>query len=81
MAENERNWLVEPRSARINIEIGSDAKLSPELRDALQNLAQALGAEDEVQGFVMKSGQWTCSEVHMSDCAILVSCSSVTLGS
>lgn len=58
MAKNEREWVVEPKTARVDIAIGPDAEISPALREALVQVAQAL-ADDDVSGYLMNS----CSEV------------------
>jgi hypothetical protein len=47
-------WLLEPPTPggmHIHIDISPDAEVTPELRTALDQLAQALAAQDEVEGF------------------------------
>jgi hypothetical protein len=52
MASDERRWVVQPDEVRIEIAIGSAVKVSPELREALDRLAQTL-EQPEVQGHKM----------------------------
>jgi hypothetical protein len=54
----ERGWLVEPLQdgeIRISVQIQNMGKLSPQIREALENLASAL-EEDEIQGYAMQTG-------------------------
>lgn len=72
MADKQK-WVVAPDDARIEIAIGKNARVSPEVKDALDKLAQALEAEQEVQGYSK------CDDVSISqDCNWYMSCRGVT---
>ena len=72
MADKQK-WVVEPNEAHIEIAVGKDAIISPELSAALENLARALEEEQEVQGYS------SCQEVTISqDCRYYMSCKGVT---
>lgn len=53
MASNEQRWVVQPDEVRIEIAIGREAKLLPEVKDALDRLAHVLEQQREVQGHKM----------------------------
>ena len=72
MASDEGGWVVAPGEARIEIAVGPEAQLSPELRQALDDLARAVEQHQEVQGY------YQCAKVKISACAVLIDCSSVT---
>jgi hypothetical protein len=75
MAADEQQWVVAPDEARIEIAVGPEAKLSPELREALDNLARTLEKEQEVQGYLLGH----CDEVSITqDCRYYMSCKGVT---
>lgn len=71
MASDDRQWVVAPDEARIEVAIGEHAQLSPELREALDHLAQLVERGQEVQGYVR------CDEVHMGPCYNYYSCKGV----
>jgi hypothetical protein len=52
MAGGESRWVVAPNDARIEIAVGPEAPLSPELREALERLARAVEEHDDVQGYM-----------------------------
>jgi hypothetical protein len=68
----EQQWVVAPHEARIEIAIGQEAKLSPELREALERLAAVVEQQQEVQGYGV------CEEISVHVCEILVHCSGVS---
>lgn len=70
---DEQRWVVKPDDARIEIAIGKNASISPEVKEALENLARALEDQQEVQGYAH------CDKVEISqDCAWYMSCRGVT---
>jgi hypothetical protein len=70
---DEQKWVVAPNDARIEIAVGKDANISPDVKAALENLARALEEQQEVQGYS------TCQKVEISqDCAWYMSCRGVT---
>ena len=72
MSSDERRWVVAPDEARIEIAVGKDAKISPELHEALKKLAEAIGEpEDEVSGYMY------CRDFTIGDCASYISCKDV----
>lgn len=73
MSSDEQQWIVAPDEARIRIAIGREAKLSPELREALQNLIGVLEKREDVQGYMI------CNEVKIESCANFMECKGVTL--
>jgi hypothetical protein len=75
MTENEREWVIEPNTARIEISIGNDAAISPDLRAALEQLAQVMAQEDEVSGYMIRVD---CHDVTTTMCDINLKCSAVT---
>lgn len=75
MAANERDWVIEPSTARVEIAIGTEASISPELRSALEQLAQVMAQEDEVSGYAIEI---KCTDVTTTLCNINVSCARVT---
>lgn len=84
MASDERDWVVAPDEARIDIAIGPEAKLTPEVRESLEALMQALAQEDEVGGYLLGGTlSATCTTVadcHMVTlCAFVVKCSVVVM--
>lgn len=77
MSSNEPQWVVAPDEARIEIAVGKDAKISPALREALNQLAQALESASEVQGYASTN----CPHVTIvPDCDFLMICRGVTTG-
>lgn len=89
MASDERDWVVAPDEARIDIAIGKEATISPEVRAALEQLAEALGASDDVQGYAdviikfgtpIRVGGMNCPSVQVSDCAVNIRCTGITMG-
>lgn len=73
MASDEQGWVVAPDEARIDIAIGRDAKLSPELREALDRVARAMEQQQDVQGYM------NCPQVtYEESCASYVTCRGVT---
>lgn len=73
MAE-ESGWVVAPDEARFEIAVGKDAKLSPEIQQALDQLAKALESEQEVEGYA------SCLDVQITkNCWYYMSCHQVTL--
>jgi hypothetical protein len=68
---DEGRWVVAPDEARIEIAVGPEAKLTPELAEALENLARAVEQQQEVQGYTV------CDKVHIGECRMLLICSSV----
>lgn len=81
MASDDRDWVVAPDEARIDIAIGPGAKVSPEVRAALERLAEAMGTGDDVQGYALCSNKMICGNVQVTSCAFNISCSMVYLGS
>lgn len=73
MAPDEDRWVVAPGEARINISIGREAKLAPEVREALDRLARVLEDQAEVQGY----REMVCGVVKISSCAVDIQCSAV----
>jgi hypothetical protein len=71
MSSDKREWVVKPDEANIELAIGREAKLSPEVRSALDALMRALEAEQDVQGY----GQ--CQDVAIGDCDAVFSCKGV----
>jgi hypothetical protein len=70
---DESQWVVAPDEARIEVAVGKDAHLSPDVQAALEQLAQALEAEQEVSGYSK------CEEVTITqDCRWYMSCKGVT---
>jgi hypothetical protein len=73
MAGDEQEWVVKPDEARIDIAIGREAKLSPELREALDRIARVLEQQQDVQGYM------NCPKVtYEENCAAYVTCRGVT---
>lgn len=68
---DESEWVVAPDEARIEIAIGTEAKISPEVRQALDQLAQTLEGRDEVQGYFF------CKDVTVGTCLTFISCRGV----
>ena len=64
-------WVVAPDEARIDIAIGRDTKLAPEVRQALENLARAIEQRSEVEGYFF------CGKVEIDECQVNIMCSSV----
>jgi hypothetical protein len=73
MPADEGQWVVAPSEARIDIRIGREAQLAPEVREALERLAQVLEQQAEVQGY----RQIACGVVKIADCAVDIQCSQV----
>lgn len=50
---DESGWVVEPAGVEIHVAVGPEAELTPEVRQALDQLVRALEAENdvEVEGF------------------------------
>ena len=71
MASDEQRWVVKPDDARIEIAVGRDAKLSPEVTAALRDLLQALEAQQDVQGYM------SCQAVTIENCDAVFSCKGV----
>jgi hypothetical protein len=69
---DEGQWVVAPDEARIEIAVGPDATLTPELRQALEDLARAVEQRREVQGYVQ------CAKVKIESCIVLIDCQVVT---
>ena len=63
---------IAPDSARIDVAFGPSAKVSPELRAALDKLAQALEQNEDVQGYMV------CSSVSWEPCSWLFKCGAVS---
>jgi hypothetical protein len=72
MASDDQQWIVKPDEARIDIAVGPDAQLSPELRAALDQLAQALETQQDVQGYIH------CEKVSFDECKWYMTCTGVT---
>ena len=89
MSSDERDWVVAPDEARIDIAIGKEAKVSPEVRAALEQLAEAMGAGDDVQGYaftvtfgkptIHTGGGMNCPSVQVSDCAVNIRCTGISM--
>ncbi len=47
----ETGWVLKPSSGAFNIAVGPDAVLTPEIQEALDDLLQAIEAEEETAGF------------------------------
>ena len=73
MASDEQRWVVKPGEARIDIAVGPEAKLSPEVTEALHNLLRALEAQQDVQGYI------SCPAVAIGECDAVFSCKGVAL--
>ena len=73
MASDEQRWVVKPDEARIDIAVGPEAKLSPEVTEALQNLLRTLEAQQDVQGYL------SCPDVAIGSCDAVFSCKGVAL--
>ena len=71
MESEERRWVVKPDEVNLNIAVGKDAKISPAIREALEHLANVLGEQDEVSGYMY------CPDVSVTDCAYHVRCNGV----
>ena len=80
MASDERDWVVAPDGVKIDIAIGPKATISPEVRAALERLAEALGTDDDVQGYALCNGNVDCGKVQVTMCAFNIRCSMVYLG-
>lgn len=65
---DESRWVVAPTEARIEVAIGRDAKVSPEVRAALDKLAAVIEEEQEVQGYGV------CPAVSITPCAWFYLC-------
>lgn len=81
MGSGEQDWVVAPDEARINIEIGEKADVSPEVMQALQNLAQALqNQSSDVEGYASfcPLNMYNCTNVSVKPCAIKIYCGTVT---
>ena len=72
MTANDSSQSVAPDEARIDIAIGSQAKVSPQLREALDSLAKIVEQQDDVQGYMK------CDSVSWEGCAWLIKCSVVS---
>jgi hypothetical protein len=72
MTSDEQRWVVAPDEARIEVAVGPEATVSPELRDALDNLARVLEQQQEVQGYMK------CDSVSWEPCAWLFTCGKVS---
>jgi hypothetical protein len=70
---DESSWIVKPHDARIEIAIGPEAKLTPEVRGALDTLLRVLEAHEEVRGY------FNCADVAGPDCDSYFHCSGVTM--
>lgn len=79
MAADDQDWVVAPDEARYDIAIGDSADVSPEVMQALQQLADTLGGvERDVEGYAsgtMCSIQVWCQRV--SPCAMVMKCTDV----
>lgn len=73
MASDEGQWVVAPNEARVNVKIGTEAKLAPEVREALDRLARVLEDEADVQGYMTT----ICTKVTVSACAVDFQCGAV----
>lgn len=74
MSTDESQWVVAPDERRIEVAIGKEAKLSPDLRAALDQLARALEADNEVSGYI------NCQKVSFDpNCDFYMVCKGVTL--
>lgn len=77
MSDNEREWVIAPDAAKIDIAIGPDAQLSDDVRAALDQLAEVLGEQSEVQGYAMCGSVEACVKVTVTNCGWLITCSEV----
>lgn len=75
MARKERRWLVGPGEAHIDIAVGREARLSPELLEALRNVARVLQGEGDQSS--LRSME--CPQITIENCEILVSCRGITM--
>jgi hypothetical protein len=50
-SSDESSWVVAPPGLEIQIAVGPDAHLTPEIRGALDGLLRALENDTEVEGF------------------------------
>lgn len=79
MASDEQDWVIAPDEARYDIAIGENADVSPEVMQALQQLADTLGGvERDVEGYAlgtMCSIQVYCGRV--SPCEAVLKCTNV----
>lgn len=77
---DERQWMVAPDETRIEIAIGPEARVSPEVRAALEQLINAIAQQDDVQGYAMCTTRIECQTVKTTLCAVNMICSSVVIG-
>lgn len=52
---DDSQWVVEPASpdsVEVRVSVGSEAELTPRLREAIENLAEAIAEETEVGGYL-----------------------------
>ena len=77
---DERQWMVAPDEARIEIAIGPEARVSPEVRAALEQLMNAMAQQDDVQGYAMCTTRIECHGVKTNLCAVNMVCSNVVIG-
>lgn len=73
MGSDEQQAVIQPDEVRIEIAIGRAAKLSPEVREALDKLMQALEAKQEVEGY------FNCADVAGPGCDSYFACRGVTM--
>lgn len=72
MASDEQPPVVAPDEARIEIVIGPEAKISPEVRAALEKLTRVLEERQEIQGYMQ------CQDISIQPCAMYTICRGVT---
>jgi hypothetical protein len=70
---DEQQWVVKPDEARIEIAVGAEAHVSPDVAEALNRLAEALEGQQEVQGYIH------CEKVSWSECKWYMTCTGVTV--
>lgn len=73
MTSDEQQWVVQPDEARIEIAVGRDVKISPEVQEALDALMRVLEDRKEVEGY------FSCDKVFIRECRQYILCGGVTL--
>jgi hypothetical protein len=73
MASDEERWVVAPDEARIEIAVGHEAKLSPGVQEALDNLMRVLESQQDVEGY------FSCEKVFIRECRQYMLCGGVVL--
>ena len=74
-------WLIEPTgpdSVEVQVRVGAEAQLTPRLREAIEQLAEAVAEEDEVSGYqadcTLSCGIFSCGLLSAAAATSLQTC-------